>query len=89
MDDRDRIPKGMSPEKYKRLMAEAQAPYKGLRKFVYGAFGASGAIGAFIFLTQVLAGRDVGSALPNLLLQVGVVALMFFLFRLESRKTKQ
>jgi hypothetical protein len=87
MNDRDRIPKGMSPEKYKRLMAEAQAPYKGLRKFVYGAFGASGAIGAFIFLTQVLAGRDVGSALPNLLLQVGVVALMVFLFRLESRKS--
>ena len=87
MDDRDRIPKGMSPEKYKRLMAEAQAPYKGLRKFVYGAFGASGAIGAFIFLTQVLAGRDVGTALPNLLLQVGVVALMVFLFRLENRKS--
>lgn len=87
MDDRDRIPKGMSPEKYKRLMAEAQAPYKGLRKFVYGTFAASGAIGAFIFLTQVLAGRDVGSAVPNLLLQVGVVALMVFLFRLESRKS--
>jgi uncharacterized membrane protein YccC len=87
MDDRDRIPKGMSPEKYKRLVAEAQAPYKGLRKFVYGTFAASGAIGAFIFLTQVLAGRDVGSAVPNLLLQVGVVALMVFLFRLESRKS--
>jgi hypothetical protein len=87
MNDRDRIPKGMSPEKYKRLMAEAKAPYKGLRKFVYGTFAASGAIGAFIFLTQVLAGRDVGAALPNLLLQVGVVALMVFLFRLESRKS--
>jgi uncharacterized membrane protein YccC len=87
MEDRDRIPPGMSPEKYKRLMAEAKAPYKGLRKFVYGTFAASGAIGAFIFFTQVLAGRDVGTALPNLALQVGVVALMVFLFRLESRKS--
>lgn len=89
MDDRDRIPQGMNPEKYKRLMAEARAPYKGLRKFVYGTFAASGAIGAFIFLTQLMAGRDVGTAVPNLLLQVGVVALMVFLFRLESRKPSQ
>ena len=87
MDDSDRRPPGMSREKYQRLMAEAKAPYKGLRKFVYGTFAASGAIGAFIFLTQALAGRDVASALPNLALQVGVVALMIFLFRLESRKS--
>lgn len=87
MKDRNQIPPGMSPEKYKRLLEEAKAPYKGLRKFIYGAFGASGAIGAFIFLTQVLSGRDVAAALPNLLLQVGVVALMVFLFRLESRKS--
>ncbi|MGF1459778.1 MAG: DUF3493 domain-containing protein [Leptolyngbyaceae cyanobacterium] len=89
MEDRDRTPPGMSPEKYKRLMAEAKAPYKGLRKFVYGTFAASGAIGAFIFLSQVLAGREVGTALPNLALQIGVVALMVFLFRLESRQPKK
>ena len=89
MDDRDRIPPGMSPEKYKRLMAEAKAPYRGLRKFVYGTFGASGAIGAFIFLSQVLSGREVATALPNLLLQVGVVALMVFLFRLENRQSSK
>lgn len=89
MDDRDRIPPGMSPERYKRLMTEAKAPYRGLRKFVYGAFGASGAIGAFIFLAQVLSGREVATALPNLLLQVGVVALMVFLFRLENRQSSK
>ncbi|MEM0979428.1 MAG: DUF3493 domain-containing protein [Cyanobacteria bacterium P01_H01_bin.58] len=86
MNDRDRIPPGISPEKYKRLKEEAKAPYKGLRKFVYGAFAASGGIGAFIFLIQLIAGQDVASAAPNLLLQVGVVALMVFLFRLENRK---
>ena len=81
-----RNPKNLSPEKYARLKAEAQAPYRGLRKFVYVAFGASGAIGAFIFLLQLLAGRQVSSTLPNLALQVGLVALMVWLFRLESRK---
>ncbi|MBE7379930.1 MAG: DUF3493 domain-containing protein [Leptolyngbya sp. SIO1E4] len=87
MDEHDRIPPGMSPERYQRLLAEAKAPYRGLRKFVYGTFAASGAIGAFIFFSQILAGRDVGAAIPNLLLQLGVVALMVFLFRLETRKS--
>ncbi|WP_346290121.1 DUF3493 domain-containing protein [Sphaerothrix gracilis] len=77
-------PRGMSREKYERLKAEAKAPYKGLRKFIYGTFGASGLIGAFVFLAQTLAGREVGTALPNLALQLGVVALMVWLWRLES-----
>lgn len=77
--------KGLNPEKYARLRAEVKAPYKGLRKFVYLSFGASGLIGAFIFLAQLIAGRDVGAAAPNLALQLGVVALMVFLFRWESR----
>lgn len=83
-----RPPEGISPEKYARLRAEAKNPYKGLRQFVYGAVGASGAIGAFVFLTQILAGRDVGAALPNLLLQVGVVAGVIALFRWENRDRK-
>ena len=89
MDERDRIPPGMSPERYKRLMAEAKAPYRGLRKFVYGSFAASGAIGAFIFFTQLLSGQNLTSVIPNLLLQVGIVALMVFLFRLESRQPSE
>lgn len=80
-------PAGISPEKYARLRAEAKHPYKGLRRFIYGAVGASGAIGAFVFLTQLLAGRDVQAALPNLLLQIGVVALMVALFNWENRKS--
>ena len=75
-----------SPEKYARLKAEAAAPYRGLRKFIYFGFGASGFIGAFIFLAQLAAGKDVGATLPNFALQVGVVALMVFLFRWEQSK---
>jgi len=73
------------PELYARLKAESKAPYRGLRRFVYGSLGISGLIGAFIFLTQALAGRDTAAALPNLMLQIGVVALMVWLFRLEQR----
>jgi hypothetical protein len=75
---------------YAQLRAEAKAPYRGLRQFIYVGFGASGLIGAFIFLMQILAGREVDAALPNFVLQVGVVALMVWLFRLEQRaKAKQ
>jgi Low psii accumulation1 / Rep27 len=76
----------LQPEQYARLKAEMAAPYRGLRQFIYFVCGASGAIGAFIFFTQALAGRDVDTALPNLALQVGVVALMVFLWRWEQRR---
>jgi len=75
----------MSQERFDRLIAESKAPYKGLRKFIYGSLGASGAIGGFVFFTKILAGRDVAESLPNLALQIGVVALMVFLFRWEDR----
>jgi hypothetical protein len=78
-------PRQLSPEKYARLKAEAQAPYRGLRKFIYVAFGASGSIGAMVFLAQLAAGRSVAQALPNLALQVGIVALMVWLFRWEGK----
>ncbi|XGV97295.1 MAG: DUF3493 domain-containing protein [Leptolyngbya sp. BL-A-14] len=77
------------PEKYAFLKAEAEAPYRGLRKFVYVSFAASGAIGAFIFLTKLLAGQEVSDTLPNLALQIGVVALMVWLFRLEGRAERK
>ncbi len=81
-------PEGMSQERFDRLVAESKAPYKGLRKFIYVSFGASGAVGGFVFLTKILAGRDLGQSVPNLALQVGVVALMVFLFRWEDRQKK-
>ncbi|WP_414543046.1 MULTISPECIES: DUF3493 domain-containing protein [Nostocaceae] len=79
----------LNPEQYARLKAEMAAPYRGLRQFLYIGFGASGLIGAFIFFFQVLAGRDVDSALPNLALQVGVVALMIFLWRWDQSRKRR
>lgn len=84
-NSKNRSGKRFTPEQYARLKAEAAAPYRGLRKFIYVAFGASGFIGAVVFLAQLGSGRDVDAALPNLALQVGVVALMVFLFRWEQR----
>ncbi|MBW4449384.1 MAG: DUF3493 domain-containing protein [Hassallia sp. WJT32-NPBG1] len=79
----------VNPEQYARLKAEIAAPYRGLRQFIYISCGASGFIGGLVFLSQLLAGRDINSALPNLALQVGVVALMVFLWRWEQRRQKR
>lgn len=79
------LPKGISSEKYARLKAEAKAPYRGLRKTLYVFFAASGLIGAFVFLAKLAAGNEVSSAIPNFALQIGVVALMVWLFRLEQK----
>jgi hypothetical protein len=86
----DQNPKNrLNPEQYASLKAEIAAPYRGLRQFIYIAFGASGSIGAFVFFFQVLAGRDVESAIPSLALQVGIVALMVFLWRWEQRRQQR
>lgn len=82
-------PQQLSPEQFARLRAQAKAPYRGLRKFIYFAFGASGFIGAVIFLAQLAAGREVATALPNLGVQIGVIALMIWLFRLEQQAERK
>jgi hypothetical protein len=89
MSERSKSLKSRDPETFARLQAEARAPYRGLRRFIYFAFGGSGAIGAFVFLTQALAGREIETALPNLALQVGLVALMVWLFRIDREKNRK
>jgi hypothetical protein len=85
-----RSPQTLDPETRAQLLAELKSPYRGLRQFVYLACGASGFIGAFIFLTQLLAGRaDVKTVLPNFALQVGIVALMVGLFRWEQQTNRR
>lgn len=84
---------GRSPqftaEQYARLRAEAAAPYRGLRHFIYWSFGASGLIGAVVFLAQIAAGRNLDTALPSFALQVGVIALMIGLFRWDQSEKHQ
>ena len=38
-----------------------------------------------VFLAQLAAGKSVATAMPNLALQIGVVMLMVWLFRLENK----
>ncbi|NCO73677.1 MAG: DUF3493 domain-containing protein [Cyanobacteria bacterium] len=84
-EDKKTNKNNLNAEKYAYLKAEAEAPYKGFRKFIYFGIGASGAIGAFIFSIQLIAGKNVANNIPNLLIQIAVVALMIFLFRWEER----
>jgi len=77
----------IDPELYQRLVEESKAPYRGLRRFIYGSIGASGLIGAFVFLTRCLAGQNLSRSLPNLGLQVGVVALMAWLLSRDRSST--
>lgn len=76
----------IDPELYARLQAEAKAPYRGLRRFIYVAFAASGVIGGFIFLAQIASGEMGTTVLSNFAIQVGVVALMVFLLRIDRAK---
>ncbi len=85
MSDHRPKPAKLDPEIYARLKAEANAPYRGLRRFIYTGFGASGAIGGFVFLAKILAGQNLRETIPNFALQVGVVALMVWLYRLEAK----
>ncbi len=71
---------------YDRLRAEAKAPYRFFRWFIYVALASSGFIGAIVFLAQLVAGNDIESALPNFFLQIGVVALMVWLFNKDRPK---
>ncbi|MTJ07113.1 MULTISPECIES: DUF3493 domain-containing protein [unclassified Anabaena] len=81
-------PNNLKPQQYARLKAEAAAPYRGLRQFIYIGVGASGFIGAFVFFFQLLARRDIEQALPNFAIQLGVIGMMILLWKWENRKNK-
>lgn len=75
-----------TPKDYEKLKAELKAPFRGLRRFVYLACGASGLLGAYIFLTQLLAGRGEAGTLGNLAVQMGVIGLVILLYRFDQPK---
>jgi hypothetical protein len=76
----------LDPEFYRRLKAEAKSPYRGLRQFIYVSCAASGAVGGVVFFFKVAAGRDLETNIPNLALQIGVVAIMVWLLRIDRSK---
>jgi hypothetical protein len=86
---KNRTASQLNSEQYARLKAEIKNPYRNVRKFIYVAGGASGLIGAFIFFFQSLAGRNLDTALPNLALQIGIIALVAFLWRWEEQRQKR
>jgi Low psii accumulation1 / Rep27 len=78
----------LNPEQYERLRREAKSPYRGLRIFIYIALAGSGFIGAVVFFARLIAGNgDLESNLGNFALQIGVLALMVWLYRIDRSKT--
>ena len=54
---------------------------------IYIAFAGSGFIGAVVFFTRLIAGNgDLETNLGNLALQIGVLALMLWLYRIDRSK---
>ena len=77
----------LNSEQYKRLKREAKTPYRGLRIFIYMAFAGSGFIGAVVFFARLIAGNgELEANLGNFALQIGVLALMIWLYRIDRNK---
>lgn len=77
----------LNPQQYEKLRRETKSPYRGLRIFIYIAFAGSGLIGAIVFLAKLIAGNGKLEAnLGNLMLQIGVLALMIWLYRIDRSK---
>ena len=80
-------PDSIDPELWSRLQAEAKSPFRGLRQFVYVSCALSGAIGGVVFFFKLLAGKNLEATIPNLALQIGVVAIMVWLLKIDRAKT--
>jgi Low psii accumulation1 / Rep27 len=79
-------PQQISAAQLERLRAEAKAPFRGLRRFFYGAFAGSAFIGAFVFLLKAIARENLTETLPNLLLQLVIGGLMVLLLQKDSAR---
>lgn len=77
----------LNPEQYKRLRREAKSPYRSLRIFIYLVLAGSGFIGAVVFFTRLIAGNgDLEANIGNFALQIGVLALMLWLYKIDRSK---
>jgi hypothetical protein len=74
---------------YHKLKAEAKAPYRFIRWFLYLSLGSSGMIGGIILLMQIISGnKNIQQAFPDFFLQIGIACFMYWLFRQDRFKTK-
>jgi acyl-homoserine lactone acylase PvdQ len=78
-----------NPEKFAALTAEAQAPFRSLRLFIYASCVVSAGVGGLIIFLGILAGRHLDTAIPNFAVNAGVVALTTWLFIKENNARKQ
>ena len=77
----------LNQQQYERLRREAKSPYRGLRIFIYLAFAGSGFIGAVVFFARLIAGNgELEANLGSFALQIGVLALMIWLYRIDRNK---
>ena len=76
----------LNDDRKAQLRAELKAPYRGIRRFLYLGGAASAWIGGLVFFAKLVAGESPKTTLPNLLLQVGIFALMVWLFRVDRAR---
>ena len=74
----------IDPKLKKRLLKESQAPFKGLRRILWIAFGGSAFLGLFIMLSKIASGSELQQS--NLLIQLGACILFPTLLFIDRNK---
>eukprot|EP00741_Cyanophora_paradoxa_P016353 tig00020912_g15789.t1 len=84
------------PSMASRLEQEVKTPFRTFRMFFYGVCGGSGAIGAFFFLAKLAAtlggvrgSLPLSEVLPNLGIQIAVIAVCSWLYLTEKRNEER
>ena len=77
-------PDSIDPALKARLLQEARTPWRGLRRGLWVALAASGAVGLATMAMRLASGADVAST--DLLIQVGALGLFGSLFWLDRNR---
>ena len=77
-------PNSIDPALKARLLQEARTPWRGLRRGLWVALAASGAVGLSTMAMRLASGADVAST--DLLIQVGALGLFGSLFWLDRNR---
>ena len=77
-------PDSIDPALKAKLLQEARTPWRGLRRGLWVALAASGAVGLATMAMRLASGADVAST--DLLIQVGALGLFGSLFWLDRNR---